>query len=403
MVSHLKQGLRSILANKIRSFLSMLGIMIGVCAVVAMLAIGRGAQEDIKQRIESMGSNLLTVRSGAFRSGGVALESGSVTRLTLDDVKKIKTQIYGVKDAAPSIRQNAQIVFLNHNRNSAIIGTSIDYEKVKSSPTVIGRFFNQQEVNSRAMVALLGPTVVKELFGTANPIGADIKINKINFKVIGVLKEKGISGPFDQDDVVIIPNTTAMKRLFGKDYIDSIEIEMYPNADHYSIEKSISQFLIKQHRVPPSQIDDAFQVRNMAEMQNMMTSTSNTMSMLIASIAGISLLVGGIGIMNIMLVSVTERTREIGIRKSIGARRRDILVQFLTESLTVSACGGGIGVALGWLASMGLSRFAGWATYVTIESIVMALGFSFAVGIFFGVYPALKAARLKPIDALRHE
>ncbi|MGI6523841.1 MAG: ABC transporter permease [Bdellovibrionota bacterium] len=400
---HFRQGIRSIRANKIRAFLSMLGILIGVAAVVAMLAIGRGAQKSIEKQISKMGSNLLMVRSGAFKSGGVALESGLVTQLTMDDVNAIKKQISGVKNAAPSVRQNAQVVYLNNNRNSSITGTSVDYEEIKAATPTIGRFFNQQEVDQRDTVALLGVTVVRELFGTKNPVGATIKINRINFRVIGVLPEKGSSGPMDQDDIVIIPYTTAMRRLFGKNYIDLIDVEMSTAADMFSIEESIRQLLIKRHKVPPSQIEDAFLIRNMAEIQDMMTSTGSTMSMLIASIAGISLLVGGIGIMNIMLVSVTERTREIGIRKSIGARRRDILMQFLIESFLISTCGGIIGVACGWGASLALSYYKNWATYVTPESVFMALGFSFAVGIFFGVYPALKAARLKPIDALRYE
>ena len=400
---HFRQGIRSIRANKIRAFLSMLGILIGVAAVVAMLAIGRGAQKSIEKQISKMGSNLLMVRSGAFKSGGVALESGLVTQLTMDDVNAIKKQISGVKNAAPSVRQNAQVVYLNNNRNSSITGTSVDYEEIKAATPTIGRFFNQQEVNQRDTVALLGVTVVRELFGTKNPVGATIKINRINFRVIGVLPEKGSSGPMDQDDIVIIPYTTAMRRLFGKNYIDLIDVEMSTATDMFSIEESIRQLLIKRHKVPPSQIEDAFLIRNMAEIQDMMISTGSTMSMLIASIAGISLLVGGIGIMNIMLVSVTERTREIGIRKSIGARRRDILMQFLIESFLISTCGGIIGVACGWGASLALSYYKNWATYVTPESVFMALGFSFAVGIFFGVYPALKAARLKPIDALRYE
>ena len=400
---HLKQGMQSILSNKIRAFLSMLGILIGVGAVVAMLALGNGAKIALKEQIESMGANLLMVMPGAFRMGGVTMEEGSVTRLNVSDVEALKKSITEVNNASPTIRGSSQVVYLNKNKRTNITGTSIAYEQIRASSPTMGRFFTLEEQDRRASVALLGTTVIRELFGTKNPIGQSIKIDKINFKVIGVLPKKGVAGPRDQDDIVIIPYTTAMKKMYGKTYIDAIDVELSKNADTKAAEESIKEFLFSRHNVALSQREDAFRVMNMAEMQKMMSQMSNVMSMLLASIAGISLLVGGIGIMNIMLVSVTERTREIGIRKAIGAKKRDILMQFLTESFVISFVGGVFGVFLGWSASVILSKFAGWTTVVSVMSIVLALGFSLGIGLFFGVYPALKAAKLKPIVALRYE
>ena len=400
---HIQQGIRSVMANKVRSFLSMLGILIGVGAVVAMLAVGRGATESLKEQIASMGSNLLTVRSGMRRVGGVALEGGSVTRITNEDVEAVKKQVSDVVNTAPSVRSRAQVTYLNKNTNTEILGTTTNYESMKAATPIFGRFFFEDENQKRARVAVVGLTVVKNLFGNKNPIGKTIKINKINFNVIGVLPEKGAQGPRDQDDMIVIPINTVMNRLTGNKYIDSFDVEFRPGADSEAISESIINLLISRHRVPPSQQSDAFDVFNMAELQNMLSSTTQIMTLLLSCVAGISLLVGGIGIMNIMLVSVTERTREIGIRKAIGARRRDILMQFITEAFVISLCGGALGVALGYGASTAITHFAGWATSVSSESILMALGFSFAIGLFFGVYPALKAASLKPIEALRHE
>ena len=331
------------------------------------------------------------------------MEEGSVTRLNVSDVEAKKKSITEVNNASPTIRGSSQVVYLNKNKRTNITGTSIDYEQIRASSPTMGRFFTLEEQDRRASVALLGTTVIRELFGTKNPIGKSIKIDKINFKVIGVLPQKGVAGPRDQDDIVIIPYTTAMKKMYGKTYIDAIDVELSKNADTKAAEESIKEFLFSRHNVALSQREDAFRVMNMAEMQKMMSQMSNVMSMLLASIAGISLLVGGIGIMNIMLVSVTERTREIGIRKAIGAKKRDILMQFLTESFVISFVGGVFGVFLGWSASIILSKFAGWTTVVSVMSIVLALGFSLGIGLFFGVYPALKAAKLKPIVALRYE
>jgi macrolide transport system ATP-binding/permease protein len=295
------------------------------------------------------------------------------------------------------------VAYLNKNKRTLVVGTSAEYESIRSSRPTMGRFFTKNEEARRATVALLGRTVIKELFGNKNPIGKNIKIDKINFRVIGVLPEKGVAGPRDQDDVIIVPYTTAMKKMYGKTYIDSIDVELVKDADTKSAEESIKEFLFSRHNVALSQRDNAFRIMNMAEMQKMMSEMGSVMSMLLASIAGISLLVGGIGIMNIMLVSVTERTKEIGIRKAIGAKKRDILLQFLTESFVLSIIGGLLGVVLGVGASVMLSYFAGWTTVVSISSIILALGFSLCIGLFFGVYPALKAAKLKPIIALRYE
>jgi len=401
VIDNLHQGFRAIFSNKLRSFLSMLGILIGVASVIAMLALGEGAKESISDTFASLGTNILTIRSGARRMGGAALEAGSVTRFTIKDAEAI-SKIPEVRRVSPSVSGRGQVVYGNKNWNTQIQGTGTDYAEMKSSVPIAGRFFTEDELRSRQKVALLGLTVTKELFGDNNPVGETIKINRINFKVIGVLPEKGSAPHGDRDDVVVIPVTTAMHRLLGKEYLDSIDAEIEDISLMEEVKTSIQDLIIKRHRLSENN-EDSFNIRNMAEIQEALQGMTQTMTMLLGSIAAISLLVGGIGIMNIMLVSVTERTREIGLRKAIGARRKDIMLQFLIESVVMTFGGGVIGIIFGVGTAVLLSVLAGWATKVSPFSIILATSFSIAIGLGFGLWPARKAAQLNPIEALRYE
>lgn len=403
IIEHFSQGYRTLMANKVRSVLSMLGILIGVAAVVAMLALGSGAQKSIEDQLSSMGSNLLVLRAGNIRVGGVMQESGTRIRIALDDAKALKNQIPEIQDVSPNVTGRGQVTYLNKNWNTSVAGVSPSYAKMRTSIPDYGRFFSDDEVQQRALVAVIGRTVARELFGEKNPIGSLIKINRINFLVIGILPEKGASGPQDQDDRILIPVQTGMYRLFGKNYVDSIDIQVRNKDDISNVEESVKAAMIKRYRIPLSSSDDAFQIFNMAELQNAISQSSKTISTLLATIAAISLVVGGIGIMNIMLVSVTERTKEIGLRKAVGARRNDILMQFLTESVLVSFMGGFLGIVLGWTITFTFSVIIGWNAAVSIDSIMLAFGFSVMIGIVFGIYPAHKASKLHPIQALRYE
>jgi macrolide transport system ATP-binding/permease protein len=402
-VEHLRQGLRTLAANKVRTALSMLGILIGVGAVIAMLGLGSGAQQAIEKQLASLGSNLLVLRTGTLRIGGVAQETGAGTRLTLDDVTGIKERVPGVAEASPTVTGRARVAYQNRNWSTSVLGTGTAYARMRAAQPQAGRFFTEDENHRRARVALVGLTVIRELFGDANPIGEQIKINKINFQVIGVLPTKGASAWSDQDDVIVIPVLTAMHRVHGKEYVDYIDVEAASREDMEAVKDALVDLMVQRHRVPLSQRTDAYNVRNLAEIQTAMSETSRIMSILLASIATISLIVGGIGIMNIMLVSVTERTREVGLRKAVGARPRDILTQFLSEAVVVSVVGGLAGIVLGWAATLLLSTLAGWATSVSVGAVLLAFIFSAAIGIVFGIYPARKAAHLNPIEALRHE
>ena len=368
---------------------------------MGMLALGEGAKESIAQRLASLGSNLLMVRPGSPQMRGVALESGSATRFTLQDAEAI-VKLPEIKKVSPSVRGRAQLVYSNKNWNTQVQGVGVDYETMRASKPTAGRFFTEEEQRSRERVALLGPTVVRELYSDENPIGTIMKVNRISFKVIGILPQKGSSGWNDDDDVIAIPITTAMYRLLGKQYLDSIDVEVKNPSLMGEAEDSIRKLIIKRQRLS-KESEDSFQIRNMAEIQETLASTTKTMTLLLGLIAAISLLVGGIGIMNIMLVSVTERTREIGLRKALGARKADIISQFLIESVVMTFSGGVIGILLGIGIALSFSAFAGWSTKISPSAVVLATAFSIFVGIAFGLWPARQAARLDPILALRYE
>lgn len=403
ILEHFHQGYRTLAANKVRSALSMLGILIGVAAVVTMLALGRGAQKSIENQLASMGSNLLILRAGNVRVAGVAQSSGVRIRITTDDVAALQTQIAAIKDVVPNVQSRVQVTHGNKNWNTIVQGVTSSFERVRASTPVMGRFFSDDENKRRALVALVGQSVVRELFGEREALGETIKINKINFQIIGILPEKGASGPQDQDDRIIIPVQTAMYRLLGRDYIDTVDIEVAEADQLETTGDSIKEVLNQRHRVPLSAREDAFQIFNMADLQAAISASGQTMSMLLSSIAAISLLVGGIGIMNIMLVSVTERTREIGLRKAIGGRKMDILMQFLAESVVVSVIGGLAGIIIAWAVTTGLSVATGWTMAISLNAVLLSFSFSVLIGIVFGLYPAKKASELHPIEALRYE
>lgn len=402
LIDHFRQAFWSIVSHKMRSILSMLGILIGVAAVIAMLAVGQGAKESISKRIASLGSNLLTVRPGSHRLHGVALEAGTVTRFTLQDVDAMK-KIPGVKRAAPSVTGRGQVIHANKNWNTQIRGTGVNFAQMRASVPAIGRFFTNEESRMRARVAVLGATVVKEVFADTNPLDAIIKINRISFRVIGILPTKGATMWRDQDDLIVVPITTAMYRLLGKQYVDSIDVEVSDPSLMEEVQESIKKLIIKRHKLTDKESEDAFEIRNMADIQQTLVQTTQTMTMLLGSIAAISLLVGGIGIMNIMLVSVTERTREIGLRKAIGARESDIMLQFIVESIVMTFTGGALGVLFGSGIALLLAVIAGWTVKVSLFSVILATTFSIFVGLVFGLWPARQASKLDPIEALRYE
>jgi putative ABC transport system permease protein len=395
-----KVALKSLFANKLRSFLAMLGIIIGVGAVIAMLAMGAGAKKAVMDRIYAMGTDLLVVRPGQHGMHGVM--SGTQQNLTLEDAQAVLEKVPGVLQVAPVVGGNAQLKYFNKNARGNVIGTGITYFPTRNFEIEKGRTFTEGEVDRMARVAVLGPVTVQNLFETEDPVNATIKLNGINFQVVGVLKSKGDQGWFNPDDQVLVPYTTAMKQLFGLEYLREIDVQGVKGSDLSKIEEATSAVLRTRHRLQGGAPDD-FSIRNQAEMVQMVTSVNRTFTILLGGIASISLLVGGIGIMNIMLVTVTERTREIGVRKAIGAKDRDILRQFLIEALLMSGLGGLIGVAIGVGAARLISGMTDFATAVELQSVLMALSFAGAVGVFFGYYPARRAAKLDPIEALRYE
>jgi len=389
-------------ANKMRAALTMLGIIIGVAAVITMVALGTGAQKAVADRIESLGSNLLSIFPGSSRSGHVHFGMGSSIRLREEDLKALQEKCTLAEAVMPEFSRNAQVQWSGQNWNCSIVGTLPEYETIRNTVAVQGRYFVQDEVDTYQRVAVIGADVVTNLFGSTPPLGEIIRINKDNFVVIGVLEKKGQSGPRNNDDQILIPITTAQKRLFGADYLTGITVKVINDKLMSDAVVEVEKILRRQHRLNRDQDNDFF-IRNQSDLISTFQETNRSFGFLLASIAGVSLLVGGIGIMNIMLVSVTERTREIGIRKAIGARRNDILLQFLVESIALSISGGLAGILLGIGISYALSTWAQWNTMISPASILMSFGFATAVGLFFGIYPAQKAAALDPIIALRYE
>jgi putative ABC transport system permease protein len=402
----LRIAFKALNRNKMRSGLTMLGIIIGVGAVIAMIAIGSGAKARIQEQIASMGSNLLIILSGSATSGGIRYGSGSVPTLTVEDAKAIASELSAVKYAAPVYPGIAQVVFGNQNWSTITYGSTPEALLIRDWPVVSGRSLIQADVDSAAKVCLLGQTAVDNLFGEMDPVGQVIRIKKFPFTVIGVLKGKGqTTWGQDQDDVVYVPLTTGQRLLFGKQFpgmVRSISVQATGSDTMQQAEDQIVQLLRQRHRLRANQENDFF-VRNLTEAFSTAEESARVMSILLGAIASISLLVGGIGIMNIMLVSVTERTREIGIRMAVGARGRDILYQFLIEALVLSLIGGIIGIFLGVGASQLISYSFKWPTLISPQSLILSFSFAGGVGIFFGFYPARKAAQLDPIEALRYE
>ncbi|RZT97699.1 ABC transporter permease [Rivibacter subsaxonicus] len=399
---------RALVTNFLRSMLTMLGIIIGVAAVITMIAIGSGAQQRVAEQIKGLGSNIMLVLPGAQNSAGLRLGAQTGQTLTEDDGAAIGREVPEVQAAAPTLRTGMQVVAGNTNWATTIFGTSQDYLETRDWGVASGRNFEAAEAAGSAKVALIGQTVARELFGDLDPLDQMIRVGKVPITVIGVLDRKGQNSMGqDQDDVVIVPISTYRNRVqsWGSGRlkrVGSINVKVREGMSMQVAEEGIRELLRQRHRLQPG-ADDDFTVRNLTEVMQAQEASSKVMSLLLAAVAGVSLVVGGIGIMNIMLVSVTERTREIGLRMAVGARGRDILAQFLVEAVTLSLVGGAIGIVLGALATWAVATFAGWPVDIGLSSILLAVGFSAAVGVFFGFYPARRAASLLPIQALRYE
>ena len=405
-VEILRVALRALRANKLRSGLTMLGIVIGVAAVIAMFAVGAGANRRIEEQIAAMGSHLLLVYPGAVTSGGRSFGSGSAAPLTLDDARAIADELPSVAAVAPRLNGVAQIVFGNANWSTSVQGTSPEMLPIRNWAIEAGRNMTDSDLRSAAKVCILGQTVARQLFGGLDVLDQVVRVNKVPMRVIGLLAVKGSSSyGSDQDDTIFVPVTTAQKRLFGSSTpgrIQSMLVQAVSAGALDGAEREIISLLSQRRRIGPGEERD-FSVRNLSEIMDAARESTRVMSFLLASIASVSLLVGGIGIMNIMLVSVTERTREIGIRMALGARTADILVQFLMEALIMSLLGGLLGIALGTGGALLLSHFAQWSMVISVFSVALSFGFAALIGVFFGFYPAWKASRLSPIEALRYE
>jgi putative ABC transport system permease protein len=403
MFNILLSAFRALQRNKMRSFLTMLGIIIGVAAVIAMLAIGQGAEYSVKEQIAALGTNVLMVFPGAQQQSGVRTAAGSAVTLTEEDAQAIARECPAVQFVSPGSFAGGQVIAGNLNWSTRIQGVGADYLEIRDWPTEYGDFFTDQDVKSATKVCVLGRTVADNLFPDSDPVDQTIRIRNVPFKVAGVLTRKGQNAMGqDQDDVILAPYTTVIRRLAHWKNLAYVLVSAVSLKDIPTAQQQISDLLRMRHKIQPYEPDD-FTIRNQSDLATAATATTQILTVLLASIASVSLLVGGIGIMNIMLVSVTERTREIGIRMSIGARARDILTQFLIEALVLSLLGGVTGIVIGVVGSSAISSFAKWPTIVTAFSIILSFGFSIAIGIFFGFYPARKAAMLNPIDALRYE
>ena len=404
--STLKMALVSLKINKMRSILTSLGVIIGVSSVIIMLAVGEGASQKIAKDMESMGSNLLMIHSAAATSGGVRMGRGTKPTLTLKDANVIEKECTGLLGVAPTSKETQQLTYGNQNWSTNVTGTNSDYIKIRDWKILYGRNFFSEELKNSSKVAIIGNTVSNELFGDVNPVNKTIRIGNVPFKVIGLLKPKGQNGMGqDEDDIVFIPILTAQKKVFGSEFPNTVNMIMVKTVDDNQLnvaEQQITEILRRRHKIGSNGLDD-FEVRNLAQMQETIKSSAKTMSILLGAIASVSLMVGGIGIMNIMLVSVTERTKEIGIRMAIGATTFDIRLQFLIESLLLSLFGGVIGIITGVLGAMLIKILTGTNIFITGFSIIISIGFSALIGVTFGFYPAYRASLLNPIEALRYE
>ncbi|MDG1929504.1 MAG: ABC transporter permease [Nitrospinaceae bacterium] len=393
-------AIRSLISHKLRTFLTALGIIIGVASVISMISIGEGARQQTLSTISKFGTNIITIKPGNKKSRHVS--TGKVDTLMLKDATFIEQNVPLITGVAAQVYRSAQLKFRNKNTNTTVRGTGKNYRRLANFEMKKGRYFNQQEINVAKRVCVLGATVVKNLFAEANPLGETIKVDGKNFMVIGMTEPKGALSWFDPDDQIFIPVSTAQKRVFGMNHIQSIDVQASKIEDLEVIKEDITQLLRIRHNIANGKEND-FYVQNSSQWLNSWGDAAKTFTYLLGGIAAISLMVGGIGIMNIMLVSVTERTREIGIRKAIGAKKKEILEQFLIESVLISFLGGGAGVLLGIGISEIVSNIGEWETIVSTQSILLAFGFSVGIGIFFGFYPANKAANMNPIEALRYE
>jgi len=401
--STIRVALKALRRNKLRSLLTVLGVVIGVCAVITLVNMGGGAQISIEQAISGLGTNLIVIFPGSVTKGGMRTGYGSVTTLTVEDAHAIQEECFAVQMVTPIVSTAAQVVYQNQNWGTSVFGVSPDYQRIKNWPLEQGEFFTAQDVNAAAKVCILGRTVVEKLFGRQNPVGQVIRVKRIPFRVIGVLTPKGQTAfGQDQDDTVVVPYTTTQKRLVEVTYLSmvmasAVSVDLIDDA-----QDQIKTLLRQRHSIKEGE-DDDFTVRNLADLTTVFSTITGILTLLLGSIASISLIVGGIGIMNIMLVSVTERTKEIGIRMSVGATPRDILLQFLLEAVLLSLMGGSIGVCVGIGLTSAIAYVTGWPSPISLYAIVVSFLFSAGVGIFFGLYPARKASRMNPIEALRYE
>ncbi|HEY2956151.1 MAG TPA: ABC transporter permease [Candidatus Eisenbacteria bacterium] len=399
----LRVGLQALSRNRMRSALTVLGIVIGVAAVIATLAIGQGASAAVQAQIRALGANTMTVLPGTVTAGGARSGMGSITTLTADDAAAIKAQCPAVEAVAPTVRTVAQVVYGNQNWSTQVQGTTAEFSYVRQWPVASGVFITDSDVRGTAKVCVLGQNVAQQLFADADPVGQTVRIKDIPFRVVGVLIVKGGQGfGGNQDDIVIVPLTTAQRKLLGITHVHSISLSATSEAAVDEASQQITELLRDRHRIRPGADADFF-IFTQQEISDSAGATSRVMTLLLASIGAVSLLVGGIGIMNIMLVSVTERTREIGIRRAIGARRSDILMQFLVESAFLALAGGVLGVALGMGAAVLITQIARWPTLIQPGAVMLAFGFASLVGVFFGFYPARRASLLDPVEALRYE
>lgn len=399
----LKMAALSLIANKLRTMLTMLGIIIGVAAVIAMVSVGMGVRQNVVDSISRLGSNLLVVMPGSANRGGMRGAAGSVITLTYEDAEAIKKRIKDVEYVSPTVSGSYQIVYGHENWNSSVQGVVPEYAAIQSLTLKSGLFFTEHDVDVRSRVAVIGTTVATNLFGEVNPVGKKIRIGTSPYTVIGLIASKGSSSMGqDQDDICLVPLTTAQERLLGITYVRSINVQVTEADKMDKVQNEIEALLRQRHRLSKDAEDD-FNVRNLTSLMETMSETTTMLTLLLGSIAGISLIVGGVGISNILVASVVERTREIGIRKAIGATYNSILLQFLIESVMISVSGGIIGIGVGVGLSMAIAKFGSFKTVISVESIVLAFGFSLAIGIIFGILPARRAARLDPIDALRYE